>query len=61
MTAAAEAVGVNGTVSVLFVEGVWGAVAAPGFAWCSLAAAKGHAVCSEIIRTTFKSWLAVPE
>ena len=52
---------VNGAVSVLFVEGVWGAVAAPGFAWCSLAAARDPKVCSEIVRATFKSSLMLAE
>jgi hypothetical protein len=48
---------IRGVVSVLFVQGTWGAVTAPGFAWCSLAAANDPRVCSEIIRAALKSRL----
>ncbi len=48
---------INAAVSLLFVQGNWGAVTAPGFAWCSVAAADNPPVCSEIIRAAMKSGL----
>ena len=47
----------SGAVSVVLVDGVWDAIAAPGFAWCSIAAAQDPRVCAEIVRATLKAGL----